>query len=91
MYLLFYLAAAATILFLIFYATGAKKGPFNWNRYSTALVGMSLFSIVIIIILVGISYVFDEGNAIIPKSWLVGTFIFTILLSVWATKHIRKK
>jgi RsiW-degrading membrane proteinase PrsW (M82 family) len=91
MYLLFYLAAAAAILFVIIYATGSKKGPFNWNRYSTALVGMCLFSIVIIIILVVINYALNGGNAIIPKSWLVGTFIFTILLSVWATKHIRHK
>ena len=91
MYLLVYLAAAAAILFLIIYATGAKKGSFNWNRYSTALVGMCLVSIVIIIILAVISYALNNGNAIIPKSCLVGTFIFTILLSVWATKHIRKK
>jgi hypothetical protein len=91
MYLLFYLAAAAAILFLIIYAIDAKKGSFNWNKYSTALVGMCLVSIVIIIILAIIRYATNQGNAKIPGSWLVGTFIFTILLSVWATKHIRKK
>lgn len=91
MHLLLYLVLAPVILLLVIFAFAGNWSSFSWKRYGTALVIMCLATLGIYKIILLTGEAFFAGSPALPGWSLVAIFIFTLLLSVWFTKHIRGK
>jgi hypothetical protein len=92
MYLLYILAINPLVLAVIIYATGKYKSRFNSSRFTTALVGMCLVQIVLLALIALIQYAFLSRDININLNpALIWVFLFSLVLALWATKHIRVK
>lgn len=88
---LFFHLVPISLLYIIVQADSKSSPPVKRRRFATALPGMCLLNLVLIVAVVIIAEKLYGQGAGFKAPVIISIFTFSLIVSLWATRHIRKK